>query len=129
LLARRLGFKPVLKSMQLPQGGLAVDWLASEKKYRRYLETPEGKLAIKSKFRNRCFRLWYNPVVLYTGEVVPCCFDKQGDYIMGDLNSSTFREIWKGEKLRAFRRQLLTSRRSIPICMNCTTGLNGVSGV
>ena len=129
LLAQRLGFKPVLKSMQLPENGDAADWLPSEKKFRRYLETPDGTLAVRSRFKNRCFRLWFNPVVLYTGEVAPCCFDKDGDYIMGDLNISTFREIWHGEKLRAFRRQLLTSRSSIPICRNCTTGLNGVSGL
>jgi radical SAM protein with 4Fe4S-binding SPASM domain len=67
-----------------------------------------------------------NPVVTWDGKIVPCCFDKNADHIIGDLNTQSFRDIWHGEKANKFRQALLDDRGSIEICRNCTTGLSGV---
>jgi radical SAM protein with 4Fe4S-binding SPASM domain len=65
-------------------------------------------------------------VVSWNGKVLPCCFDKDAEYVMGDLNEDTFRDIWTGPKYRIFRKSVLTERRLNDICLNCTSGLRGV---
>jgi radical SAM protein with 4Fe4S-binding SPASM domain len=114
-----------LKSMQIINKEEIGEWQPENKKYRRY-KPENGKFRISSTLSNRCFRLWTNPVVTWDGKVVPCCFDKDASHIMGDLNISTFREIWNGEKYMEFRRSLLQGREKLDICNNCTTGLQGV---
>jgi radical SAM protein with 4Fe4S-binding SPASM domain len=124
-LAEKAGAKLKLKSMQVITGNDAGDWMPSERKYSRYMGE-DGKYIIKSTLPNRCMRLWYNPVVTWDGKVIPCCFDKDASHIMGDLNRSTFREIWQGKEFAEFRKSVLTGRSGIAICRNCTSGLRGV---
>jgi len=76
--------------------------------------------AIKNPQRNRCFRMWAGCVITWDGKVVPCCYDKDADHCMGDLNEHSFDEIWKGEKYRRFRQTILRNRKSVDICRNCS---------
>ncbi len=114
-----------LKSMQVIQGHDAGEWMPSAGKFARY-ETSGGRFTIKNPMPSRCLRLWLNPVITWDGKVLPCCFDKDAEYIMGDLRSETFREIWHGNKFRKFRLKVLSDRKSIPICRNCTSGMRNV---
>jgi len=75
---------------------------------------------IKNPLRNRCFRMWSSCVITWDGKVVPCCFDKDADHGLGDLNQQSFEEIWRGEKYREFRKKILSDRKSIDICRNCS---------
>jgi radical SAM protein with 4Fe4S-binding SPASM domain len=65
-------------------------------------------------------------VITWDGKVIPCCFDKDADHIMGDLNFESFRDIWSGSKYRLFRRVLLSDRGAVEICRSCTSGMKGV---
>jgi radical SAM protein with 4Fe4S-binding SPASM domain len=114
-----------LKSMQIINNEHIEQWLPEDEKYRRY-KKDNGDYFIKSKLRNNCLKLWLNPVITWDGKVVPCCFDKDADHVMGDLNESTFREIWYGKEYKAFRESVLSERKKIEICKNCTSGLRGV---
>jgi radical SAM protein with 4Fe4S-binding SPASM domain len=114
-----------LKSMQIISKNRFESWLPSGKKFRRY-KMSKGEYQIKSSFPDRCARLWFNPVITWDGKVLPCCFDKDAEHIMGDLTQESFSEIWNGTKYRLFRRVLLSERSSIEICRNCTSGLRGV---
>ena len=114
-----------LKSMQVIDGHDAGEWMPSNEKYARY-ETSGGRFTIKNPMPSRCLRLWLNPVITWDGKVLPCCFDKDAEYEMGDLRSETFREIWHGNKFREFRLKVLSDRKSIPICKNCTSGMRNV---
>ena len=78
------------------------------------------RYVIKNKFPNRCFRMWSGCVITWDGKVVPCCFDKDADHSMGDLNEQSFEEIWKGEKYRELRTRILKNRKSVEICRNCS---------
>ena len=93
--------------------------------FQRY-KMEDGQYLIKNSFQNRCARLWFNPVITWDGKVVPCCFDKDAEYVMGDLNIDSFRDIWDGPKYRIFRKSILTGRHMIEMCRNCTSGLKGV---
>jgi radical SAM protein with 4Fe4S-binding SPASM domain len=77
---------------------------------------------IKNRLPNHCFRMWSSGVVTWNGEVVPCCFDKDATYKMGNLNEQPFGQIWKDKFYGEFRKKIFCSRKSIDICNNCTEG-------
>ncbi|MEZ4999882.1 MAG: radical SAM/SPASM domain-containing protein [Bacteroidales bacterium] len=114
----------VLKSLQIISSEDGIGLLPSGKKFRRY-DTVDNRLKRKGRFSNGCFRLWTNPVITWDGSVVPCCFDKNAEYIMGNLGEEPFIDIWRGRRYRDFRRAVLENRAGIDICLNCTTGLPG----
>lgn len=124
-LTRELNVELALKSMQLYNMNLMDLWLPEENSFRRYSKEGNG-YKIKSRLPRYCSRLWLNPVITWDGKVLPCCFDKDGEYVMGDLNRFSFREIWQGKEYAKFRKMILSGREKIEICRNCTSGLNGV---
>jgi radical SAM protein with 4Fe4S-binding SPASM domain len=123
--AREVGADLKLKSMQIITDSDGERWMPTESKFRRYKKI-DGKLSLKSKIPDRCMRLWFNPVVTWDGKVVPCCFDKDAEFVMGDLNKESFRSIWNGRPYSRFRNMVLTARKEIHICRNCTSGMKGV---
>jgi len=114
-----------LKSMQVINSQDAGKWMPSVKKHARYKNT-DGKYLIKNSLPARCLRLWLNPVITWDGKVIPCCFDKDAEFVMGDLNNESFRSIWNGKLYNEFRKKILTGRNKIDICRNCTSGMRGV---
>jgi radical SAM protein with 4Fe4S-binding SPASM domain len=124
-LARNLKTTLRLKSMQIIDKSEISTWLPSFDRFRRY-RIKDGVYLPKNSLPDRCARLWFNPVITWDGKVVPCCFDKDAEYIMGDLTEDTFRDIWNGPKYRSFRKSILSGRHMIEICRNCTSGLAGV---
>lgn len=115
-----------LKSMQVLNSRDAGKWMPSDKRYVRY-KNAGGKYALRNSMPARCLRLWFNPVITWDGRVVPCCFDKDADYAMGDLKNESFRSIWNGSKFIEFRKKVLTEREMTDICRNCTSGMKGIS--
>lgn len=77
---------------------------------------------IKNELLNHCWKLWHSSVVTWDGKVVPCCFDKDAKYVMGDLKKQSFNEIWNSAAYQSFRSNLLKSREEIDICRNCSEG-------
>lgn len=122
-LADKLDVDLAFKSMQVMNADRIQDWMPSNRKYRRYIKD-NYCYKINSTLPRRCARLWFNPVITWDGRVLPCCFDKDGKHIMGDLKNESLRTIWKGEKFRKFRNDVLAGREKIDICRNCTSGLN-----
>jgi radical SAM protein with 4Fe4S-binding SPASM domain len=125
LLAESVHTRLKLKSMQIINKTDIDSWLPSVGRFRRY-KIKHGEYVLKSNLPNRCARLWFNPVITWDGKVVPCCFDKNAEFVMGDLHQDTFREIWDGTKYRIFRKSILSGRNMIDMCRNCTSGLRGV---
>lgn len=90
-------------------------------RYKKIITECEDKprYEIRNRMSDHCFRLWTTSVVTWDGFVVPCCFDKDATYKMGNLNEQPFMEIWKNEGYRNFRKKILSCRKSIDICNNC----------
>ena len=124
-LAKKLRSSFKLKSMQIINKENIALWLPFNERFRRY-KTKDGNYVEKNSLPDRCARLWFNPVITWDGKVIPCCFDKDAKYVMGDLNRESFREIWNGPKYRIFRKIILSDRNAVEICRNCTSGLRGV---
>lgn len=110
-----------VKTAQIYDFSNADQWLPENEKLRRYT-WKQGALQIKSQLLNHCWKMWHSCVITWDGKVVPCCFDKDARYTMGDASSLAFKHIWKGQAYQQFRNQLLVSRGEIDICRNCTEG-------
>jgi radical SAM protein with 4Fe4S-binding SPASM domain len=123
--AKKNGARLKLKSMQIISSQDAEEWLPTDRKFRRYKES-DGRYVIKNSLPNRCMRLFFNPVITWDGKIIPCCFDKDAEFVMGDLNNESFKSVWNGQRYTAFRKKILTGRNKIDICRNCTSGLRGV---
>lgn len=90
--------------------------------YSRYQHDGQGNYSLKNKLLNHCWRMWHSCVITWDGLVVPCCFDKDADYRMGDLKLESFDSLWQGPVYRRFRQSLIRSRTEIEMCRNCTEG-------
>ena len=56
-----------------------------------------------------CTDIYTQLMVYWNGDVVSCCYDLEGDQVMGNLNSNSIKEIWHGEKYNNFRKRLKDS--------------------
>lgn len=92
-------------------------------KYSRYKKDKNGNVSSKSGLQNQCWKLWHSNVITWDGLVVPCCFDKDATHQLGNLKGQSFKDIWQNDNYKQFRRELMTSRKNIDICSNCSEGL------
>lgn len=122
-LAKQLGVDRVaLKTAQIYDFEKGSDLMPIQSKYSRYKKKADGNYAIKNELHDHCWKMWHSCVITWNGQIVPCCFDKDAHYVLGDLHQNSFKEIWQGESYNQFRTSLLTSRSEIEICKNCTEG-------
>lgn len=94
--------------------------LPKNERYSRYRKDKDGNYVMKRKLKNHCWRVWSSAVITSEGAMVPCCFDKDGDYTLGNVNEKSIEAIWRGGKLNEFRQKIFNDRSNIPICCNCT---------
>ena len=121
-LGKEVGVDQVaLKTAQIYDYKNGSDLIPQQQKYSRYAKTDEGYV-LKNRMDNHCWKMWHSCVITWNGKIVPCCFDKDAHFVLGDLNKNSFEEIWFGEQYQNFRSSLLRSRSEIEICKNCTEG-------
>lgn len=124
-LARELGVdRVVLKTAQVYDFEHGNPLIPENPRYARYRQSKDGRWEIRNPLDNRCWKLWHSAVVTWDGRVVPCCFDKDAQHVMGHLEKRSFREIWNGPEYAVFRNQLIKGRSEIDICRNCSEGLS-----
>ena len=122
-LAKKVGVDEVaLKTAQVYDYKNGSELIPSIAKYSRYKKQSDGSFTIKNQLLDHCWKMWHSCVITWDGKVVPCCFDKDAHFTLGNLNQQSFEEIWRGDKYRTFRNSLLRSREEIEICKNCTEG-------
>ena len=122
-LADKLGVdQVVLKTAQIYDHKYGSDLIPTDERYSRYRKTNDGTFEIKNKLLNECWKMWHSCVITWDGKVVPCCFDKDAHFVLGDLTKSSFEEIWNSKQYNQFRASILKSRSEIEICRNCTEG-------
>lgn len=123
-LAKELGVDRLLiKNIEVHNVQEAKQWLPENDRFRRYNFDGET-LKVKNKSRKSCSRVWLSTLVNWDGSVVPCCFDKNGDHPLGNINTAANLEaIWNGPTYNKFRKQLNLHREEIDMCTNCNQGL------
>lgn len=122
-LAKEYGVNEVVfKTAQIYDYENGSPLIPLQEKYARYRKGIDGKYKVKNSLDNHCWKMWHSAVITWDGAVLPCCFDKDGKFRMGNLQHTTFREVWNNETYRDFRASLLRSRQEIEICKNCSEG-------
>ena len=122
-LGRSLGVDEVkFKTAQIYDYEHGSPLIPTNERFSRYARQPDGTYRIKNRLENGCWKMWHSCVVTWNGAVVPCCFDKDAHYQLGNVADHGFRAVWRSPPYRQFRQQLLHSRRQIDICRNCTEG-------
>jgi len=65
------------------------------------------------------------PVIRYSGTVLPCVSDQKHEHVVGHLfttsegEGTSFKEIWNGPAYRAYRRAVARNDGSNPLCDGC----------
>jgi len=98
------------------------DLIPLNESYSRYKKKSDGTYRVKNELEDHCWRMWTGCVITWDGKVVPCCFDKDATHQLGDLKLNNINTIWNSETYQGFRSQLLTGRKEIDICANCSEG-------
>jgi len=122
-LAKEMGVDEVgLKTAQVYDYENGNELIPTTDKYSRYALQSDGTYKIKNSLLNHCWKLWHSCVITWDGIVVPCCFDKDAWYKMGDLKEQNFYDLWNNDLYKKFRADVLRSRSEIEMCRNCTEG-------
>lgn len=111
--------KITLKSAQIYEKS-QVEFLPENQKFSRYSVTGNGNFKLKNGLKNQCKRLIFGTVVCFDGRVVPCCFDKDADYELGNIANQSLYEIRNSKKYIDFVNKVFSNRNEISICNNCT---------
>jgi radical SAM protein with 4Fe4S-binding SPASM domain len=88
--------------------------------YDREIFENHGQLVVKRVIPwNSCPWLYYAITIQADGNVVPCCRDPHGKYIMGNLITETLDEVWNGPEFRKVRRLVSRRRGYYTLCHLC----------
>lgn len=82
-----------------------------------------GQISKETEFQHKqnfCERLFHYMTILADGKVALCCFDSEGEHIMGDTNTTPLIDIWRSPEFVRLR-QLLYQRQfaQLPLCARC----------
>lgn len=79
---------------------------------------------MKDKVRYPCKMFWKNLTVYHNGDVSPCCYDAEGELIIGNVLKQSISEIWEGSPLMLFRQAHINRDfDKIPLCARCRSWL------
>ncbi len=122
-IAKDIGVDKVLfKSAQIYDYKNGNPLIPTIDKYSRYRKKQDGTYEIKNKLSKSCWKMWHSNVVTWDGKMVPCCFDKDARFVLGDLKKDSFYDIWDSRKYYGFRKAISKGREKIDMCKNCTEG-------
>ncbi len=122
-LGKELGVDRVIfKSPQIYDFENAEATLPTNEKYRRYFKS-NGTYRLKGSYSGYCKKIWYGSAITWDKTVIPCCFDKDAEFSLGNLENHSFTEIWQSQNYHKFRKLVVQKRDQIEMCRNCTEGL------
>lgn len=68
-----------------------------------------------------CIAPFGTMVIHSNGEIPLCCIDSETEYLMGNLNSKSIKDVWQSEEFKQAREaQLKNDRQKYPLCVDCT---------
>ena len=70
--------------------------------------------------RGACAVPWYSTYIDAKGRVYPCCYLTNSPHVMGNINETSFQEVWSGERYRSFRNALVNDREHLAGCATCS---------
>ena len=109
--------KFAVKTMQIENPKDFEKFLPTNQKLSRYKKTSNGQYVLKKEV-GFCNRIFDSVVITSNLDIVPCCYDKKAEYILGNLSQNTFNEIVTNQKAKQFITNIINKNRP-KICYNC----------
>ncbi len=67
-----------------------------------------------------CIQIWGGFGIKWNGNVVPCCRDYFGEYVIGNIKKQELWKIWNRKKMRELRKKIAHQKnQEIKLCRNC----------
>ena len=116
----------VFKTAQLYNFEHGHPLMPTDERYSRYRKTADGTYVHKKSSRlsplafnlSPCKRLWSGCVITTSGDVLPCCYDKDHRHTLGNITTHSLTEIFHSNKANTLRKHILTGH--LPkMCKNC----------
>ncbi len=107
---KEIGFKFKSKTIQIYSSKDESELLPSAK-FNRYAQ--------KRSQINYCRRLWTHMVVLCDGRIVPCCMDKNADYMIGKINNDDINSVFLLNNRTVFISKVIENKSIVSLCDNC----------
>ncbi len=108
-----------IKTAQLYPSEEMSNKLTSISRFSRYEIKGDGDIQLKGSFKKHCWKAWSSTVITWDGKLLPCCFDKNAEHNLGNINLSPMNQLIKDKESILFRNTLLNSQENIEICNNC----------
>ena len=98
---------------------LSKEYLPKNNKYSRF-ELKDNKLSLKSRPK---FCSWLRQTVIYwNGDVTLCCYDYNGDLVVGNLfKDGGLKKVLKSKKYKEFRKKAVLKQQKLCSSCNLTT--------
>lgn len=90
--------------------------MPSDPRFSRYRLGADG-LYHRRKLSHGCLRVWSGVVVTTSGEVLPCCYDKDYSHSYGNIMTQSLKSLFTSEKAIAFRQAAFNQNPKI--CQEC----------
>ena len=120
----------VFKTAQLYNFEHGHPLMPTDERYSRYKKIADGTYVHKSTplhstpytihraFGALCLRLWSGCVITTSGDVLPCCYDKDHRHTLGNITTHSLSEIFHSSKANNLRKHIL--KGNLPeMCKNC----------
>ena len=120
----------VFKTAQLYNFEHGHPLMPTDERYSRYKKIADGTYVHKSSplhstpytihraFGALCLRLWSGCVITTSGDILPCCYDKEHRHALGNITTHSLREIFHSSKANNLRKHIL--KGNLPeMCKNC----------
>jgi radical SAM protein with 4Fe4S-binding SPASM domain len=102
------------------------DWnlyMPSDKGYWFYDEgeIARGRLVPKIRPDNHCGWIYSTMTIQVNGDVVPCCADPKGSYVLGNIFETNVYDIWNNKKYQRIRKAVSTRSNELDLCSLCSS--------
>ncbi len=95
-------------------------WDDSDREIAKLAEDAQLTDSYRQPIEYPCVRPWFIVTILWDGRVVPCCYDYDGKYIIGDLKVESLEQIWNNQRMRKLRWQHINNHFEDNIlCADC----------
>ena len=73
----------------------------------------------KTKGPVECRIPWQMISITWDGDVVPCCYDYDKKYVLGNVKNNTLQQIWNGDRIKDLRNELRSNIVENELCRSC----------
>ncbi len=86
-----------------------------------FKDTDEFSYRDNSNVFGPCSRLWSTACITWDGDVVPCVYNANHEYIIGNIKQNKLVDIWNNERMIRLRRSMIEGNYLdlSPLCENC----------